>query len=221
MNLKKKNQNKIKKGKKFLIISMIALMILPMAGCASDEDVAAYEAKKQQEELEKQKGREKTGLLNVKARLERARKNGEDISAGISLTEEEIKNYGITEEEITKFNEEVIALGGKIDDKYTVREFERIAKKEIKPEIEKKTVYAFPTIRSNTEHKFNEDKSKCTIIGTYESKNEYGIDVRGEYQVEFDVATKEIVNKVVGEEKVTGSSTNKNNTNNKNTKNKK
>lgn len=74
--------------------------------------------------------------------------------------------------------------------------------REAKNYVKKNLAYTTPNLRSPSKYSFNEEGTICTIKGTYKSKNKYGVDVKGEYSIDFDTDSGEIVDEFIGNEKV-------------------
>lgn len=195
----------LKEGKNIVaIVAAVVLFIAIPVGFAKtsreydkeqkikQEQQAMLEEKQKIEAEQKQKDRERANVLNAKAKVKKAGKD-----ANVVLTEEEIEKYNITEEEISTFDEAVEAAVIGLEDADMAKKFEREAKKYVKKNLD----YTSPTLHYS-KYNFNEDKTICTIKGTYKSKNKYGVDVKGEYSIDFDTASGEIVDKFIGNEKV-------------------
>ncbi|WP_042273506.1 hypothetical protein [[Clostridium] dakarense] len=164
------------------------------------EEKIEYEIKKKEKEIKKERAK----VLNAKARVEKEIKSEKDYNKVIALTKEEIEKHNITEEEIEKFNEDVENAIIKLKDDKMAAPYEKAARKYVSGN----TSYVSPKLGSSN-YSFNEDKSVCTITGTYRSKNSYGLDVRGRYSIEFDTSSGEMINEFIGDEKITNQNINK------------
>lgn len=154
-------------------------------------------AELEQKQKEKQTQRERNNILNAKSRLEKEKKQGKDIYEGIVLTDEEIEKYNITEAEVSKFNEDVEKAIIEIEDNNMVKKYKEEARKHVSKNVDDSR----PVV-SYAKYSFNQDKTICTIKGTYRGKNKYGVDIRGEYVIDFDTSSGEMVNEFIGNEKV-------------------
>lgn len=196
----------LKEGKNIVaIVAAVVLFIVIPVGFAKtsreydqeqkikQEQQAMLDEQKKIEAEQKQKDRERANVLNAKSRVKKAGKD-----ATVVLTEEEIEKYNITEEEISTFDEAVEAAVIGLEEADMAKKFEREAKSYVKKNLN----YTTPNLRSPSKYSFNEDGSICTIKGRYESKNKYGANVKGEYSIDFDTASGEIVDEFIGNEKV-------------------
>lgn len=196
----------LKEGKNIVaIVAALVLFIVIPVGFAKtsreydqeqkikQEQQAKLEEQQKIEAEQKQKDRERANILNAKSRVKKAGKD-----ANVVLTEEEIEKYNITDEEIAKFDEAVEAAVIGIEDAEMAKKFEREAKNYVKKNLD----YTAPNLRAPSKYSFNEEGTICTIKGTYKSKNKYGVDVKGEYSIDFDTASGEIVDEFIGNEKV-------------------
>lgn len=184
----------------WLIVGVIAVgvgKIFPESP-KGPQDVAIEEEDKINKENEKKYETERIKVLNAKGRLEKDIADGKDIKKGITLTDEEIEKYKITEEEIKKFNDTVKSSIESVYDNYTERQY----KAEIKRLLSEYSA-GYPDMVYLPDYEYNEDKTICTATGNYTSSNEYGADVRGEYNIKFDHTTGKVIESFIGNEKVT------------------
>lgn len=191
-----------------VILSVVLLIVVPITfKKASDEydeklrqqqkQEAILEEQKLKEQEEKKKEDERASILNAKSRFNKDQKNGKDIEDAGMLTEEEIEKHNITEDEIARFNKDREEAIKKYEEKELGKKYESLAKTYARESIIS-TIKKIRTINSE----YSEDMTKFIVRGSYTGKNQYGADVRGGYEVEFDLSTGEMINIIIDKERV-------------------
>ncbi|WP_147295789.1 hypothetical protein [Romboutsia weinsteinii] len=160
------------------------------------EQQAIIDQQKQEEADKKTYEKERANVLKAKSRLKKEIKNGSNVEDGVVLTDSEIEKYDIIDEEVIKFNKDVEQAIIDIQDENMAEKYKSEAKKYVKENIES----SLHRMQGST-YEYNHDRTICTVTGSYKGKNIYGVNIRGEYVIDFDTSSGEMINKFIGNEK--------------------
>lgn len=160
------------------------------------EQQAIIDKQKKEETDKRNYERERSNVLNAKSKLKKEIKKGSAVKDGVVLANSEIKKYNITDEEVLKFNKDVEKAIEDIQYDEMAKKYKSEAKKYVKENVES----ALHRVLGSS-YKYNHDKTICTVTGSYKAKNIYGVNVRGEYIIDFDTSSGDMINKFVGNEK--------------------
>lgn len=166
---------------------------------ARQEQQAILDKEKEAEDMQKDKDKERENALDAKSKLKKLKSDGEDYTNGITLTEFEIEKYKITDAEIEKFNSDVEKAINDLMIKELATEYRFDVRTYVRDNTESS---ANDISQHRAKHSLNEDRSIFTYRGSYIGTNKYGTRIRGEFEINFDVATGEIIDGFVGNEKV-------------------
>lgn len=199
---------KEKKNIVALISSIVLIVVIPISYMTylKDYNKETEENRKQQElvneqkekELEeKNKQNERAKVLNAKSKFKKDLKDGKSIDTAGLLKDEEIEKYNITDEEIEKYDNDREKAIIENEEKELEKTYEKLAKEYVSESISS-TVSRF----RGTSGAYNEDMSRFIIKGYYIGTNQYGVSIRANYEVEFDLETGQITDSVLGKERV-------------------
>ncbi|MGL4847804.1 MAG: hypothetical protein ACRC28_02595 [Clostridium sp.] len=171
--------------------------------CLEAPAKAEIAKEEQKEEREKVAEENKYNSDREKLLTPRKRMSGdpETIDDRCILTKEDIKKYNITDEEISKFEEEKKVAIQNYKDKKTIEKFEEMALEHVARNTTS-TVGRNYFSEKKEGYGYNKDKTTVTIHGRYEARTLQLVNVRSRYTVKFDVKTEEILQADLGKELV-------------------
>ncbi|MGL5379763.1 hypothetical protein [Clostridium sp.] len=176
-----------------IIAAIVLLIVVPINFIKSSIEYSKRVLEQQKQEFilegEGSEEEKRASVLDAKSKFEKDIKDGKDIKSSGILTNDQIERYTISEDEIIKYNSE-----REVKEK---EQYEKLARKYVKENIE-----STPKNFIGTKSAYNEDKTKLTVKGRYTGKNQYGVSIRGSYELEYDLSTEEVINLNIGKEKV-------------------
>lgn len=162
---------------------------------------AEMDQEEEQQFLDKKYKTERERVLSPEYRITKEIDKAESVDDTCYLTEEEIRKYDISQEEIEKFQQDRELAIIAYKDKKFVQGLEKKAKEYVSDNTTS-SVYKHFFNRTTDDYGFNEDKTVVTISGRYTGRTLQLVNIRGRYDIKFDGTTGEIIEANLGKESV-------------------